>query len=102
MRPIHIAFLDKPRPVVILTRELLVGRMKKVTIAPITSTIRGIATEVAVGPANGLDRASVIACDNITTVDFTTLGDNVGQLLPRQEHELAMAISIAFDLKPTI
>ena len=98
MRPIHIAFLDKPRPVVILTRELLVGRMKKVTIAPITSRIRGIATEVAVGPANGLDRASVISCDNITTVDFTTLGDNIGQLLPHQELELATAISIAFDL----
>ena len=98
MRPIHIAFLDKPRPVVILTRELLVGRMSKVTIAPITSRIRGLSTEVAVGPANGLDSESVISCDNVTTIEFTSIGDRVGYLLPNQEKRLAEAVSIAFDL----
>ncbi len=98
MRPIHIAFLDKPRPVVILTRELLVGRMSKVTIAPITSRIRGLSTEVAVGTANGLDSESVISCDNVTTIEFTSIGDRVGYLLPHQEKRLAEALSIAFDL----
>ena len=98
MRPIHVAFLDKPRPVVILTRELLVGRMSKVTIAPITSRIRGLSTEVLVGPANGLDSPSVISCDDVTTIEFSSLGELVGYLLPHQEQSLAKAVSIAFDL----
>lgn len=101
MRPIHIAFLDKPRPAVILTREILFGRMRKVTIAPITTKIRGLATEVPVGPANGLDRDSVVSCDKVITVELTEIGERVGSLLPHQEHELASAFSIAFDLKPT-
>lgn len=101
MRAIHIAFLDKPRPAVILTRELLVGRMKKVTIAPITSKVRGLATEVTVGLANGLDKDSVISCDNVITVELADIGERIGSLLPHQEEELATAISIAFDLKPT-
>ena len=50
MRPIHIARLDKPRPVVVLTRELIRPRLTNVTVAPITSTIRGLSTEVLVGP----------------------------------------------------
>jgi len=101
MRPIHIAFLDKPRPAVILTRELLFGRMRKVTIAPITTRVRGLATEVLLGPANGLDRDCVVSCDNVMTVELTEIGERIGSLLPHQEQELASAISIAFDLTPT-
>lgn len=100
MRAIHVVFLDKPRPAVVLTRAALVGRMTRVTVAPITSTIRGLSTEVEVGPRNGLDRASVISVDDITTVPFDTLGDRIGLLLPDQEDALARAISIAFDLAP--
>lgn len=102
MRPIHIAFLDRPRPAVILTRELLFGRMKRVTIAPITSKVRGLATEVPVGSANGLDNSSVVSCDNIITVELTDIGERIGSLLPHQEADLASAISIAFDLRPTV
>jgi len=54
MRPIYIARLDKARPVLILTRELVRPHMSAVTIAPITTTIRGLSTEVAVNRANGL------------------------------------------------
>ena len=100
MRPIHIAYLDKPRPAVILTRELLFGRMKKVTIAPITSTVRGLSTEVPVGLANGLHKDGVVSCDNIMTVEITDIGQQVGALLADQEDELASAIAIAFDLRP--
>ncbi len=58
MRPLHWATLDKRRPVLLLTREIMVGRMSTVTVAPVTSTIHGIATEVLVGTQNGLDQAS--------------------------------------------
>jgi mRNA-degrading endonuclease toxin of MazEF toxin-antitoxin module len=49
LRPIYAARLDKPRPVVVLTRELVRPHMDRVTVAPITTTIRGLSTEVPVG-----------------------------------------------------
>lgn len=98
MRPIHAARLDKLRPVLVLTRELVRPHLTRVTVAPITSTIRGLSTEVPVGPANGLDHDSVISCDNIVTVPATALGRQLGYLLPVQELALTAAIHAAFDL----
>ncbi len=98
MRPIHTARLDKSRPVLILTRELVRPHLGRVTVAPITSTIRGLSTEVPVGQANGLDHDSVVSCDSIVTVPTSTLGRQVGYLLSAQEAELAAAIRAAFDL----
>ena len=99
MRPIHIAHVDKSRPVVVLTRELVRPHLARVTVAPITSTVRGLSTEVLVGPENGLDQTSVINCDSITTIPATTLGRLIGYLLPTQEAVLAGAIRSAFDLE---
>lgn len=98
MRPIHTASLDKVRPVVVLTRELVRPHMMRVTVAPITTSVRGLSTEVAVGPANGLDRACVVSCDNIVTVPKSALGRQIGYLLPAQEAALTSAIHAAFDL----
>ncbi len=98
MRPIHVAHLDKARPVLILTRELVRPYLKRVTVAPITSTIRGLSTEVPVGSANGLDLDSVVSCDNILTVPTSALGRHIGYLLPQQETELTDAIRAVFDL----
>jgi mRNA interferase MazF len=98
MRPIHAAHLDKTRPVLILTRELVRPHLTQVTVAPITSTIRGLSTEVPVGTANGLDQNSVVSCDNIVSVPTSALGRQLGYLLPGQEPELAAAIHAAFDL----
>jgi mRNA interferase MazF len=98
MRPIHAARLDKARPVLILTREVVRPHLTRVTVAPITRTIRGLSTEVPVGPANGLDQASIISCDNILTVPVTALGRQLGFLLADQETALAEAIRAAFDL----
>ena len=98
MRPIHIARLDKARPVLILTRELVRPHMRAVTIAPITTTIRGLSTEVAVDTANGLAGPSVISCDAITTIPSSAVGEQIGVLLDRQEQSLSAAIRAAFDL----
>jgi mRNA interferase MazF len=69
-----------------------------VTVAPVTSTIRGLATEVSVGPPNGLEHDSVISCDNIMTIHKADLKKQIGYLLPDQEAALAEAIRYAFDL----
>lgn len=98
MRPIHIAQLDKARPVLVLTREIVRPHLNRVTVAPITSTIRGLSTEVPVGRVNGLDHDSVVSCDNVVTIPKSTLVRHVGFLLPGQEQDLAEAIRAAFDL----
>jgi mRNA interferase MazF len=98
MRPIHVAHLDKARPVLVLTREVVRAHLTRVTVAPITTTVRGLSTEVPVGPANGLDRDSVVSCDNIVTVPAESLGRQLGFLLAAQEAALGEAIRNAFDL----
>jgi mRNA interferase MazF len=98
MRPIHVAQLDKARPVLILTRELVRPHLNTVTVAPITSTIRGLSTEVPVDATNGLEQACVVSLDHVTTIPATTLGSQIGQLFDRQEVALSEAIHAAFDL----
>jgi mRNA interferase MazF len=98
MRPIHIARLDKARPVLILTRELVRPHLRTVTVAPITTTVRGLSTEVSVGTANGLTAPSVVSCDNITTIPSDAVGEQIGALLNSQESALSEAIAAAFDL----
>jgi mRNA interferase MazF len=98
MRPIHVAQLDKARPVLVLTREVVRPHLATVIVAPITTTIRGLSTEVRVDGANGLGTPSVVSCDNITTVPTGSLGAQIGLLFDRQEPELSAAIQAAFDL----
>lgn len=98
MRPIHVAQLDKSRPVLVLTRELVRPHLTTVTIAPITTRSRGLSTEVEVGAPNGLSGPSVVNCDNITTIPADALGDQIGVLLDHQEQTLTDAIAAAFDL----
>jgi mRNA interferase MazF len=98
VRPIYVARLDKTRPVLVLTRELVRPYLTRVTVAPITTTIRGLSTEVPVGPANGLAERSVVSCDNTVTVPKSALERQIGYLLPAQEAALTAAIHAAFDL----
>ncbi len=99
MRPIHIARLDKARPVLILTRELVRPHLETVTVAPITTTGRGLSTEVSVDSANGLAAPSVVSCDNVTTIPCDLVGEQIGVLLDSQEPQLSEAIAAAFDLE---
>lgn len=73
--------------------------MQKLTVAAITSTVKGLGVEVPVGPANGLDRASVVSMDTIQTVEREAIGRQIGWLLDEQEPALARAIAFAFDLQ---
>lgn len=97
MRPIHLARLDKSRPVLVLTRELVRPHLNTVTVAPITTTIRGLSTEVPLDVENGL-RERCAACDHVTTIPVAALGAQIGRLLDHQETTLTEAIRAAFDL----
>ena len=99
MRPIHLVRLDKTRPAVILTRERASGSMARLTVAPITTTVKGISSEVPVGRDNGLDGTGVISCDNLMTVPLDAIGRPVGFLRGSDEVALARALINAFDLR---
>lgn len=98
MREIALAHLDKTRPVVVLTRDAARGAMTKVTVAPITSTVKGLGSEVPVGPANGLDHDCAVSVDNVITIPASALGRTVGFLSAPQEARLTRAVLHAFDL----
>jgi mRNA interferase MazF len=98
MRTIASVQLDNRRPALILTRQAKLHLLSWVTVAPITSTIRGITSEVRVGPRNGLDHDGVVSCDNITTVHRDAVHETIGLFLEEQELDLARAISDAFQL----
>lgn len=100
MREIVLARLDKTRPVLVLTRDEVRDAMSRVTVAPITSTVKGLSTEVPVGVRNGLDHESVVSCDNILTVGVERLGRGLGFLFRDQEPALAAAVAHAFALRP--
>src|SRR5690348_13797209 len=92
VREICLVRLDKTRPALVLTREAARAAMTKVTIAPITSTIKGLSSEVPVGPHNGLDHDSAVSLDNVLTVPVDTLGRTLGYLSSEQEARLARAV----------
>lgn len=99
MREICLVRLDKTRPALVLTREAARGAMTKVTVAPITTTIKGLSSEVRVGPENGLEQDCVISLDNVLTVPVSTLGRTLGYLHADQEAQLAHAVVLAYDLE---
>ena len=100
MRPIHWVEFDKARPALILTRPEAGRFLHRVTVAPITSTIRGIAIEVPVGPEHGLKHDSVVNFDNITTVSRDRLGSRIGFLSDDEDHAVMIAVQAAFALLP--
>ena len=98
MREICLAKLDKTRPVVVLTRETARSAMTKVTVAPVTSTVKGLSSEVELGEHNGLDHRCAASVDNPVTIPVSLLGRAIGFLQPDQERALANAVIMAFDL----
>ena len=66
---------DKRRPVLILTRTVALSFLTRITIAPITTTVRDIPTEVLLTPDDdGVPQACVVNLDNIQTVEKADIG----------------------------
>ncbi|TLY65661.1 MAG: type II toxin-antitoxin system PemK/MazF family toxin [Gammaproteobacteria bacterium] len=86
---------DKKRPVLILTRESAIAILHSVTIAPITSTIRSIPTEVVLTEQDGLPHACAANFDNLQTVPKSNIGDRITRLTSRKMKETAAAVSFA-------
>ena len=87
------------RPVCVLTRDAAIEVLTAVMCAPITRTIRGIRSEVELGPERGLPEACVISCDNVITIPLNDLDDEpVGHLDEVTRARLDRALRYALDI----
>ncbi len=86
---------DKRRPVLILTRDSAIRFLTGITIAPITTTIRGIPSEVVLTPADGLLTACAANFDNIQTIPKANLGAFITHLSPAKMRDVRAAIEFA-------
>jgi mRNA interferase MazF len=89
---------DKKRPVLILTRESAISVLNSVTIAPITSTIRSIPTEILLTEQDGVPHICAANFDNLQTVPKSNIGSRITRLTSRRMKEVATAVSFALGL----
>jgi len=89
---------DKKRPVVILTRDSILEYIGEVAIAPITSTIRDIPSEVLLTREDGMYKNCAVNCDHIQTVAKSKIGSSITTLTQDKLKELSRAIWFALDL----
>jgi mRNA interferase MazF len=89
---------DKRRPVLIVTRDSAIGVLNSVTIAPITSTIRSIPTEVVLTADDGLPNTCAANFDKLQTVLKSNIGDRIARLTARRMKEAGAAVSFALGL----
>ena len=86
---------DKQRPVVVLTRSSAIPYLTRVTVAPITSTIRSVPTEVVLGVEDGLKHRCAVNLHNAVTVEQRSLGMRVAQLSALRMRQVCTAIEFA-------
>ena len=91
----QFARLDKRKPVVILSRPEAIDVLHTVMVAPITSTIRGLPSEVVVGPPEGLKHDSAVNLDHVQTVEQARLTRQVGHLRADKMRAVCRALAVA-------
>ena len=89
---------DKKRPVLILTRNSVLEYLGEVTIAPVTSTVRDIPSEVFLSIQDGMSKDCVINFDHIQTVSKGKIGSLINTLSPDNLEKVYKAIHFALDL----
>ena len=89
---------DKKRPVLILTRNSVLEYLGEVTIAPVTTTIRDIPSEVFLSSNDGMQRDCAINCDHLQTVSKGKVGALITSISSVKMAEVGKAIGFALDI----
>jgi mRNA interferase MazF len=89
---------DKKRPVLILTRDSVLQYLAEVTVAPITTTVRNIPSEVLLTKTDGLPQDCAVNCDHLQTVSKAKIGPLITALPPSKMIEVGRAIRFALDI----
>lgn len=86
------------RPVLVVTRQIAIPVLSAITVAFVTSTVRGIPSEVPLNSEHGLDHGSVANCDNLITIEKAALGQRRGTLAFEDARRLDDALRFALQL----
>jgi mRNA interferase MazF len=89
---------DKKRPVVILTRDSVLEYLGEVTIAPITTTVRNIPSEVFLAKVDGMPHDCAVNCDHLQTVAKAKIGPLITSLPQSKMIDVGRAIRFALDI----
>ena len=92
---------DKNRPVVVLTRDSAIAYLSTVTVAPITSTIRGVPSEVVLSEEDGMKASCAVNLHNVITVSQQRLGRRVGLLGSLRMSEICIALRFSLGCDPS-
>lgn len=88
---------DKRRPVLVVTRSEAIPVPTWLVVAPVTTTVRGIPTELSLGPAEGLARECAAAFDNVQPVRRSFLTERLGRLGAERRVEICRALAALAD-----
>jgi mRNA interferase MazF len=86
------------RPVVLLSRDEAYPVRTAVTVAPVTTTVRGIAVEVSLGLEDELPKPCAVNCDSMLTIPKSYLESRIARLSGRKMEEIHKAIRFALDM----
>jgi mRNA interferase MazF len=88
------------RPVVVLSRDAAIPRLRRVLIAPCTTTIRGLASEVVLEPGDDpVPRQSAVNLDSVESVSVGLLVERLGRLSDARMREICAALAVAVDCR---
>ena len=89
---------DKKRPVLILTRDSVIEYLDEVTIAPVTTTVRHIPSEIFLSKVDGMPRNCAVNCDHLQTVSKNKIGSVIAKLNYEKMLEVGKSIQFALDI----
>lgn len=86
------------RPVVVLSRDAAIPRLRRAVVAPCTTTIRGLASEVVLEPGEDpISRRSAVNLDSVESVSIGVLGERLGRLSDARMRQICAALAVAVD-----
>lgn len=83
---------ERPRPVLVLTRDHPIQVMERVLVAPVTTTVRGVPTEVALGRHDGMPADCVASLDDVAPVAKEYLIERITELSPQRMSDVSRAL----------
>jgi mRNA interferase MazF len=86
---------DRRRPVLVISRQSVISLLRTVMVAPITSAVHGVPSEVRVGVEHGLKHESAVNLDHVQTVDRSRLNGFIGHLGDELMDEVCRALAVA-------
>lgn len=92
VRLYQFAAPDKKRPVLVLTRNSAISYLSTVTVAPVTSAIRGVPSEVILNEEDGMKSACAVNLHNAVTVSQQRMGKRVTQLSSARMNQVCAAL----------